>query len=423
MNYRNPEARTALCMATIAFAANFSVWTLYAIMAFYIEPTLELSSTELGVLLATPMFTGAFLRIPIGMIVEYYPPKFVFIVQMASVAPALFLLPHINSFNAYLLLGLWIGVSGTSFTIGIRYVTDWFDRQQQGTAMGIFGAGNAGAAITFAGVPVIVNLLDWTYVGTIYGFGILLTAFLFYLFAPDTPKHLLSASPRTLKEQLAPIKILRVWRFALYYYFVFGSFLALILWLPYYYHNAYNLSMPEALAFTLFFVTTSSMVRALGGWFADRYGGRTVNWSVFWVCLVCLFFLSYPPTTMTIHGINTDVQLKIEINVWVFTCLMFIIGIAQGFGRASVYKTIHDYYPQQMGLVGGFVGAIGALGGCTLPILFGIATDEVGIYSVCFMILYGLLAACMIAMYLGLKADRYQQRVNEALSHNFLDDD
>ncbi len=423
MNYNNPGARTALCIATVAFAANFSVWTLYAAIAFFIEPKLALSSTDLGILLATPMITGAVLRIPVGMIVEYYQPKTIFILQMLFVSPALFILPHVNSFSAYLLIGLWIGVSGTSFTIGIRYISDWFDRKQQGTAMGIFGAGNAGAAITLAGVPIMVDFFGWEQVGTIYGCGVLVMTFLFYLIAPNTPKHLLPDVPKSLSDQLAPIKILRVWRFGLYYYFVFGSFLALILWLPQYYHNAYNLSMPKALAFTLFFVATSSMVRALGGWFSDRYGGRTVNWSVFWVCLICLFFLSYPPTTMTVHGVNTDVELKIEINVWLFTSLMFVIGIAQGFGRASVYKTIHDYYPQQMGIVGGLVGAIGALGGCTLPIIFGFATDKIGIYSVCFMILYGVLAACMIAMYLGLKADRYQQRVDEAMNHNFLDDD
>jgi len=116
----------------------------------------------------------------------------------------------------------------------------------------------------------------------------------------------------------------------------------------------------------LFFVATSSMVRALSGWFADRYGGRAVNWTVFWICLVCLFFLSYPPTTMTIHGVTTDVHLSIDINLWLFSGLIFIIGLAQGFGRASVYKTIYDYYPNQMGSIGGFVAAIGALGGCTL---------------------------------------------------------
>lgn len=423
MNHTNPKARMALTMATLAFAANFSVWTLYAAIALYIEPKLALSNTELGLLLAAPMLTGALSRIPAGMLVEYYQPKMLFIIQMFLVAPALFILPYIDSFSAYVLIGLWIGLSGASFTIGIRYITDWYDRNQQGTAMGIFGAGNAGAAITLACVPLIVNYWGWEYVGTIYGVGILAIAFWFYILAPNTPTRLLPEKPTGFAEQLAPLKLLQVWRFGLYYYFVFGSFLALILWLPQYYHSAYQLSMPKALSFTLFFVTTSSMVRALGGWFADRYGGRAVNWSVFWVCLVCLFFLSYPPTTMTVHGINTNVELKIEINVWVFTGLMFIIGIAQGFGRASVYKILHDYYPQQMGSVGGLVGAIGALGGCTLPVVFGIATDMVGIYSVCFMILYGLLAACMMVMYLGVKADRYHQRVEEAIAHNFLEDD
>jgi len=175
------------------------------------------------------------------------------------------------------------------------------------------------------------------------------------------------------------------------------------------------------MAFTLFFVATSSMVRALGGWFADRYGGRAVNWTVFWICLVCLFFLSYPPTTMTIHGVSTDVHLSIEINLWLFSGLIFIIGIAQGFGRASVYKTIYDYYPNQMGSIGGFVAAIGALGGCTLPIAFGLVVDIMGIHSACFMLLYAVLALCMTTMFFANKADRLRQRINHAQSHNFLD--
>lgn len=126
---------------------------------------------------------------------------------------------------------------------------------------------------------------------------------------------------------------------------------------------------------------------------------------------------------MTIHGVHQDVQLQIEVNVWLFTALIFVIGIAQGFGRASVYKTIHDYFPQQMGLVGGMVAAIGALGGCTLPILFGLAVDIIGIHTACFMVLYSVLAACMIVMFFANKADRFQRRVQHAATHNFLEDE
>ncbi|MGD9661300.1 MAG: nitrate/nitrite transporter [Porticoccaceae bacterium] len=417
-------ANRALTLATLAFAANFSVWTLYAALALPVSDQLGLNFTELGLMLAAPMLTGALVRVPAGLIADRLPPKKLFVWQMIAVLPALGILPLATEYSHYILIGLWLGIAGASFTFGIRYITDYFPRHLQGTSMGIFGVGNAGAAITLITVPFIISKLGWQWLGPVYAFGLLTIILIFSLWAPS------SASNQQLSRQQSPglsllktLKHIHVWRLGLYYYFVFGSFLALLLWLPHYYMKAYGLDTAEAMAFTLFFVATSSVVRALGGWFSDRYGGRTVNWSVFWVCLVCLFFLSYPPTTMTIHGINQDVQLTISINVWVFTGLLFIIGIAQGFGRASVYKIIHDTYPEKMGEVGGVVAAIGALGGCTLPIVFGVIVDWIGIYSACFMLLYGVLAVCMIAMYLAIQAERFQARLAEANRYNFLEDD
>lgn len=421
MNFEIPGAARALTIATIAFAANFSVWTLYAVLGLELQNSLDLSATQLGLFFSAPVLTGALGRIPAGWLSERFNPRNLFTLQMLLSAPPLFLLPYIETLEGYIWLGLWIGLSGTSFTIGIRYVTDWFESNRQGTAMGIFGAGNTGSAITLALAPFIVELWGWDSLGPIYGAGLIVIAFLFWLIAPNRPYT--STKLQTQLSTFDALKRIQIWRFGLYYYFVFGSFLALILWLPQYYASAYQLSDSQAMAFTLFFVATSGMVRALGGWFADRYGGRTVNWAVFWICLVCLFFLCYPPTTMTIHGVKQDVQLNIEINVWLFSALIFIIGIAQGFGRASVYKTIHEYYPQQMGLVGGLVAAMGALGGCTLPIAFGLAVDKIGIHSACFMVLYGVLACCMTVMFLAIKTDRFNQRVELATSHNFLDYD
>ncbi len=413
-------AKRALTMATLAFAANFAVWILYAVLGLELQQSFNLSATELGLMFAAPMLTGALSRIPCGILADRYNPKHLFTLQMLVVTPALFLLPYMQTFSHYLWLGLWIGLSGASFTIGIRYICDWFERSGQGTAMGIFGAGNAGAAITLAVAPAIIQRWDWSSIGPSYGLGLLLTALLFAWLAPSRTR---ANTPNKVSPIIIELGSLRLWRLGLYYYFVFGSFLALIMWLPQYYVNAYGLSYNQAMAFTLFFAATSSMVRALGGWFADRHGGRAVNWNVFWICIACLFFLSYPPTTMTIHGVDKDVHLNIEINVWLFSLLIFIIGIAQGFGRASVYKIIHDYYPTQMGSVGGFVAAIGALGGCTLPIAFGLAVDIIGIYSACFMLLYGVLAFCMIVMFFANKADRLRDRIHHAEQHNFLHDD
>ncbi|MDF2177402.1 MFS transporter [Aliiglaciecola sp. CAU 1673] len=422
MHWSPQQSTRALFLATLAFAANFSVWTLYAAMTEPLLATLQLSLTELGVLLSAPMLTGALTRIPAGLLADRLGARRLWCVQMLLCLPPLWLLPQAQSFDAYLLLGLWIGLSGSSFALGIRYISDFFPRQRQGTAMGIFGVGNAGAAINLLLVPLLMQYSHYQMIGPIYTLGLGLVLLVFWLFAPHAPIAAAPASepPLSIKALLGRIHI---WRLALYYYFVFGSFLALLMWLPHYYMKAYSLSIQQAMAFTLLFVASSSVVRSLGGWFADRYGGRAVNWTVFWICLVCLFFLSYPPTTMTIHGIDKDVHLSIAVNLWWFTGLLVIIGLAQGFGRASVYKLIHDRYPQQMGAVGGLVGAIGALGGCTLPLLFGLLVDWSGFYSICFMLLYGVLAACMAVSYFAIQAERFERRVAQASEQNFLEQD
>ena len=413
-----PAANRALLLATLAFAACFSVWTLYAVMGITLQVQLNLSATQYGVLLAAPIFTGAILRLPIGMLADKLSARRLWLLQMLAVVPALLLLPLANSYSSYLLLGLWFGISGVSFSLGVRYVSQWFSSNSQGRALGLFGVGYAGVAITFVLVPLVIDYAGWLWVGPWYGIGLLIISVLFALLAPKEPIQSRNARTALSLRQLCADA--RIWRFSLYYYFVFGSFLALLLWLPQYYMQAYHMDVQQAMAFTLFFVATSSMVRALGGWFADRYGGRAVNWSVFWVCIVCLFFLSYPPTTLVIHGLEKDVQLEIAMNVWWFTLLIFVIGVAQGFGRASVYKVIHDYYPHHMGSAGGFVAAVGALGGCTLPIMFGVAQDVLGIVTGCFMILYGVLALCMITMFFANQAAQYQQKLSAAQANNFL---
>ncbi|SDZ97871.1 MFS transporter [Microbulbifer marinus] len=423
MQYTDKLASRALMAATAMFAANFSVWTLYAVLGVSIGDQLRLSATEFGVLLAAPMLSGALLRFPLGLLVERFSAKKLIVLQMLLVVPILVLLPHIRSYSGYLLAGLWLGISGTSFVAGIRYISPWFEGRQQGTAMGIFGAGNAGAAITLALAPAIESWLGQDMIGPLYGAGLFAMAILFALWAPEETRYMRSRRRTELDFHLRPLAELRVWRFGLYYYFVFGSFLALLLWLPQYYLDVYGVSTQKAMALTLLFVAVSSSVRALGGWFADRYGARAVNWSVFWTCLVCLFFLSYPPTSMTIHGVDRDVHLNIEVGIELFTLLILVIGIAQGFGRASVYKIVYDKYPQHMGSVGGAVATIGALGGFSLPVLFGMAQDIVGIHSAAFMLLYGVLAACMLVMYLTVQRERVQQRVMFARQHNFLLDD
>ncbi|MDQ7050556.1 MAG: MFS transporter [Enterobacterales bacterium] len=148
----------------------------------------------------------------------------------------------------------------------------------------------------------------------------------------------------------------------------------------------------------MIFTLPSGMIRALGGYASDKLGARTVNWWVFWVSAVCLFFLSYPETHFVIKGVEGNIEFNIALDVWVFTSLVFIVGIALGFGKASVYKLLNDYYPENMGSVGGMVGVLGGLGGFTLPIFFGLLSDYTNIRSSNFMLMFGLVSVCMIWM-------------------------
>lgn len=411
----------SLGVCTVAFAANFAAWTLFSILGLQIRTDLGLSDTAFGVLLATPILTGAFASLACGILAERFGGRIVFFLQTLIVALSLFTLPYAKTFPQFLAFGLVLGISGGAFATGISYVYSWFDRSIQGTAMGIFGAGNVGAAITNLVAPIIIINYGWQAVPRYYGVVLLVVAVLFWLFTRSAPKaRLPKEEDEPLVNKLRPLRDLRVWRFGLYYYFVFGGFLALTLWLPQYYVGEYGLDLKTASFVTLLFTLPAATIRALGGWFADNFGARRINWLVFWVCLVCLFFLSYPPTTMTIHGIERDLFLDIRISLWMFVLLTFVVGLAMGFGKASIFRIIYDYYPENVGVVGGAVSAIGALGGFSLPILFGIAADLTGIRSSCFMLLYGVLAGCMVLMFYAIKLDAFKQRVNQARADDFL---
>ncbi len=403
-----------LVSSTFAFTICFAVWMIFAVLGIRIKDELGLSESQFGLMVALPILTGSLVRLPLGLITDRFGGRIVFFIHMLLVAIPIYGLAFATQYWHYLVLGLFVGLAGGSFAVGIAYTSAWFEKERQGTAMGIFGAGNAGAAITNLVAPMIVVAFGWRMVPQVYSVAMLVTAVLFWLFTWTDPAHLKGAAEAsqrpTLAKQLAPLAELRVWRFGLYYFFVFGGFVALALWLPKYYIAEYGLDLKTASFITMLFTLPSGLIRALGGWFSDHYGARSVNWGVFWVCLVCLFFLSYPQTHFTVLTTGGprqfDIGLGIGLNVWLFTFLVFVVGIAQGFGKASVYRIIHDYYPSNMGTVGGMVGVIGGLGGFCLPILFGYAADHIGVRSSCFMLLFGLTVVCMVWMHYAIKQQR-----------------
>ena len=403
------KSYSVLAMNTLAFTVNFAIWTMFSIIGIRIKSELGLNNTEFGLLVATPILTGSLVRLPLGVLTDRYGGRIVYFIQMLLVAIPTYGLAFATQYWQYLTIGLFVGLAGGSFAIGIAYTSAWFPKEKQGTAMGIFGAGNAGAAVTNLVAPLIVVAFGWRAVPQVYSISMLIMAVIFWFFTYPDPKQTERKQKKehlTLAQQLAPLTEARVWRFGLAYYFVFGGFVALALWLPKYYIGEYGLDLKHAALITMLFTLPSGLIRALGGWFSDRWGGNTVTWWVFWICISCLFFLSYPPTTLTVHGIKGDFNFSIGLGVTLFTVLVFIVGMAQGIGKASVYRSLADHYPNNMGSVGGLVGVIGGLGGFSMPIMFGIAADATNVRSSAFMLMYAVLAGVMIWTWAAARSER-----------------
>jgi len=408
----------ALFMSTLAFTICFAVWTIFSIIGVRIKQDLGLSETEFGILIATPVLTGSVSRIFLGVWTEQYGGRLVFTLQMLATAIAAFLLSMVETYAVFLIAALGVGLAGGSFIVGVAYVSRWYSKERQGTALGIFGAGNMGAAVTNFAAPFLVVAFGWEMTAQIYAAVLVIMAVVFYLFTQDDPEHrrrkAAGEKPVSAAMQLEPLRNIQVWRFATYYFFVFGAFVALASWLPRYYVGAYGLPLETAGMLAAAYALPGSVFRALGGWMSDKWGARAVMYLTFFVSLGCLFALSYPETQYVISGIEGPIAFAFGIPLWLFVSLTVILGFVMSLGKAAVYKHIPVYYPGHVGSVGGLVGMIGGLGGFFLPIAFGVMNDMTGVWTSCFMLLFLIVAVSTVWMHVAIR--RMERRRHPSLA-------
>lgn len=385
-------------ISTIAFTMCFAVWMMFGVIGIPIKKTLGLNNTEFGILTAIPVLTGSLIRVPLGMWTDKYGGRIVFFLLMLSTVIPIWLISYATEYWQYLVLGLFVGLAGGSFSVGTPYVARWFDRRQQGLAMGVFGAGNSGAAVNKFVAPALLVAFGWMIVPQVYAVAMLLTAIAFWFFSYSDPKHLVD-SKITWREQLMALKDPKVWKYCQYYSIVFGGYVALSLWMVQYYVNEFSLDIRVAALLAACFSLPGGVLRAIGGWLSDKWGAHKLTWWVLWVSWICLFLLSYPATTYTIQGVKGPITFTLALNVWTFTFLMFVLGVAWAFGKASVFKYIADDYPGNIGVISGIVGLAGGLGGFILPIMFGALLDLTEIRSSAFMLMYGVVWVSLIWMY------------------------
>jgi len=389
---------SVLIASTLAFTTCFMVWMMFGVIGIPIKKALDLSATQFGILTATPVLTGSLIRVPLGMWTDKYGGRIVlFLLMLATVVP-IWLISYATEFWHFLVLGLFVGLAGGSFSVGTPYVARWFDRGSQGFAMGVFGAGNSGAAVTKFVAPVLVVAYGWFVVPKVFAAAMLITALLFWFGTYSDPKHRVD-SRVSWRQQLVALRDPNVWKYSQYYSIVFGVYVALALWMTQYYVGEYGFDIRLAALLAACFSLPGGVLRAVGGWLSDKFGAHQVTWWVLWVSWICLFLLSYPQTDFTITTVDGPATFHVGLGPWAFTALMFVMGMAWAFGKASVFKYISDEYPDNIGVISGIVGLAGGLGGFVLPILFGILVDLTGIRSSCFMLMYGVVWVSLIWMY------------------------
>lgn len=468
-------ANRILLMNTLAFTVCFAAWMLNGVLVTFlaVNQIFKWSATEIGWLLGIPVLTGSIFRLPAGMLTDKFGGKPVFTALLILSAIPMYLLSQADSYWAFALCSFGFGLAGVSFSIGIAYTSVWFPKERQGLALGIFGAGNAGAALTTLLAPSLLNyftnnganLDGWRSLPVVYSVALVVMAVIFYLLTTNKkPKF----EAKSFTEQLEPLKNVRVWRFGLYYFLVFGCFVAFSQWLVPYFVNVYYLPLVTAGFLAALFSFPSGVIRAFGGWMSDYFGGRKVMYWVLGLSVLISFLLIVPKMEITSPGkgitaekdgivtavsdntitvgdkvyefnqrkteaknyddrivvfpekeiwqepaVEVGQQVKrkellakgvtkiyFQANVWIFAALVILLGIVWGIGKAAVYKHIPEYFPEQVGVVGGMVGVLGGLGGFFCPIVFGYLLDETGLWTSAWIFMFFLSALCLFWMHL-----------------------
>ena len=402
------HAWSVLIVSTFAFTICFMVWMMFAVLGVPLQKILGLNETQTMILAATPVLSGSLIRVPLGIWTDKYGGRMVFFVLMIAIVIPIYMMQYATAYWHFIVIGLFIGLAGGSFSVGTPYVARWFERDQQGMAMGIFGAGNAGSSLTKLIAPAIIAWAGWQMVPQVYAGIMLATAILFWVFSYSDPKHLVSSNV-TLASQLKLMKDPAVLRYCQLYSVVFGGYVALALWMVKYYVNEYGFGLAQAGFLAMCFSLPGGVLRAFGGYLSDKFGALKVTWAVMWVCWVAFFVLSYPQTDLVVQTTMGPKSMHIGLNATLFTIILFGVGIAMAVGKASVFKFIADEFPNDIGAVSGAVGLAGGLGGFFLPIMFGALVDLTGVRSTSFMLLYGTVCVSLVWMYFSFRGVRNQQ--------------
>lgn len=365
-----------LSLATGAFAVCFAIFGSVSAMMPLLRRELALNPVQVSVALAVPVLLGSLGRIPLGILTDARGGRVVFIgVMICSVVPAV-LIGWVSEYWQLLACGFLIGVALASFSVGVGFVNGWYPPARQGTALGLYGAGNIGQSLAAFGAPVLAGWLGpaWGF----WGFAVLTAVWLaiFAALARDAPRR---GPAKRLADFVRPLRERMSWVLSLYYFLTFGGFVAMAVYLPIFLTEMFALTPRDAGLRTAGFVLLATGMRPVGGWLADRVGGEKILQWVFPTVSVFAVFLACPMmSTFTVGALG--------------------MAAAIGLGNGAVFKLVPQYFPGAVASVTGLVGAAGGLGGFFPPLVLGVIRQSTGSFTWGFVLLAASGLVCLIVL-------------------------
>ena len=369
------DSYRALTLSTAAFAIAFAVWGMIAPMAKTFQTTLHLTEQQTWLLIAIPVILGSIGRLPIGMLADRFGGRTVFGVLLLFISIPAFALSYAHSYRELLIAGLFLGMAGTSFSVGVAFTSKWFPAEKQGLALGVYGAGNIGQSLALFGVPLLASHWGWQATYRAFAVMALIYGVLFLLSARNAEAK---AVPKSFGEMMAVLaKNPLAWVLSLFYFVTFGGFVALGIGLPKLLQEIFHLTKEDAGLRVAGFVVLATIMRPLGGWLSDRIGGAKLLGVVFaGACLLALGMTSTDILPFTIGALGVAAFI--------------------GLGNGAVFKLVPQYFAKDTGTVTGLVGAMGGLGGFFPPLVLGVIKSSTGSYGLGFVLLSSFCLACLL---------------------------
>lgn len=360
------------------FAFSCCIWVLNGAMAPFITEDFKLTPAQKGLMLSIPIFAGALMRFPLGVLAQYIGRKNATLVEMGMIAVAmLFGYFFVHQFNDLLAMGVLLGIAGSSFGVALSLGSGWFPPKNKGLAMGLVGAGNIGTAVSVLVAPPLAQAFGWQ---TVYGFAaaaIALPMFVMIVFAKEPPDLDAHAS---FREHIACLFEKDGWAFSAIYGVTFGGFIGLTTFLPSYYYDQFHVSKVQAGQLTMLAAFMGATLRIFGGWISDRWGG--VNTLTVVIATVAI--------SLVLCGLAGD-------SLALTTLLLLVCFAALGAGNGALFQLVPLRWPLTTAVAGSMIGEIGALGGGLVPNAMGLSKQQTGTYLWGF-VLFAVLAVVALLM-------------------------